>query len=32
MDNIIDRQTSQDDLKGIAVIGMAGRFPQVLPC
>jgi len=28
MDNTINDQTSQDDLKGIAVIGMAGRFPK----
>jgi len=28
MDNIMDEQMSQDHLTGIAIIGMAGRFPK----
>jgi len=28
MNDIMNDQTSRDDLKGIAVIGMAGRFPK----
>jgi acyl transferase domain-containing protein/acyl carrier protein len=28
MDNIMDEQMSQDHLTGIAIVGMAGRFPK----